>query len=103
MDWLGFKRHGLLDLCDLGSVRIDPLQAGTFSYLCQVLQGQVVGLDFWQACNGRRWSNSFYRRWYGCSRHWCSGHHWRSGCNYRGKRYKFSSMLCPFFGGYRLI
>lgn len=104
---LGFRRHGRFCLCNFADVRVHPLQASAAGNCCQVLQRQVIRLDFWQT--GRRcgYCSNSGRCSFDCGRclDRCAsgrtglGYHWRfsQGCGLysvnSGGRYEFRSFL----------
>lgn len=97
---LGFSGDGRLYLGNLGRIGVDPLQSRSLGNLGQVLQGQVVSLDFGQ-CGG------FRCRWRCKDLHWCCcWRRYQHGCRVGGRRYgcyKFSSYWCPYLLGRCLI
>ena len=100
VDRFGFSGHGSLHFGNFAGVGVDPLQTGRAGNLGQVLQRQVVGLDFWQGA--RCWRGGRRRNDRRCNNGSCWSGHWRS-TNGFGSRYQFRSYWRTLLLGYRLI
>lgn len=110
-----FSGHRSLGFSDLAGIGVDPLQTGGLGDLAQVLQRQVVRLDFRQAGRGLCRRCSCRNRCCRLGHHWCyrccdgySRYSWRRReccwcCRDDRWRYIFSSCWRPFPLALRLI